>query len=79
MTGWRKKQIAEKQKYYHIKTHCDDMLKALVGSDEMVKTWWQSQNLNFELKTPQEVFDSGEDGQMSVINYLSEHCYGGYH
>ena len=55
------------------------MLRALVGSDELVKTWWESQNLNFNLKTPQEVFDSGEDGQMSIMNYLSEHCYGGYH
>jgi predicted GNAT superfamily acetyltransferase len=79
MTGWRKKQIAEKQKYYHIKTHCDDMLRALLGSDKMVEQWWLSQNLNFELKTPQEVFDSSEEGQMNVMNYLSEHCYGGYH
>ena len=79
MTLWRKKEIVKNQNYYHTKTHCDDMLKALVGSDALVKQWWESQNLNFNLKTPQEVFDSGEDGQLSVMNYLSEHCYGGYH
>lgn len=77
MTGWRKRQIANKQRYHQIKTDCDKMLFALLGSQKYVEQWWQSQNLGFELKTPQEVFDSSDEGQMNVFNYLAEHCYGG--
>jgi hypothetical protein len=51
----------------------------LLGSEAMVEQWWQSQNLAFELKTPQEVFDLNDQGQLNVLNYLSEHCNGGYH
>jgi len=78
MTGWRKRQIVEKQDYFHKKTHCNKMLMGLLGSQAMIDQWWLSQNLSFELKTPQEVFDAGASGQKAVIDYLAGHCYGGY-
>ena len=79
MTGWRKRQISDKQRYHYMKVECDNMLFGLLGSQKYVEQWWQSQNLGFQLRTPQDVFDSGEEGQMNVWNYLSEHCNGGYH
>jgi hypothetical protein len=79
MTGWRKRQIADKRRYHYNKDFCNRMLMGLLGSEAMVEQWWQSQNLAFELKTPQEVFDLNDQGQLNVLNYLSEHCNGGYH
>jgi hypothetical protein len=77
MSGWRKRQISDKYDYDTIKAECDNMLKAMIGSDEFVKQWWNSSNMAFELKTPQELFESGRDGQSEVYSYLSHHAYGG--
>lgn len=49
----------------------DQMLLALLGSPELVDTWWKSQNLAFELKTPEEMFD---EDPMRVFGYIEGFC-----
>lgn len=76
---WRKREIVNQMKYYEMKTDCDTMLMALLGSKQLVKNWWIGENLHFNMKTPLEVFNAGDVGQQNVFNYLAEHCNGGYH
>lgn len=50
-----------------IKRDLNVCLFALLGSDELIKKWWQSPNLSFEGKTPSEVF---EVDRQEVIDYV---------
>lgn len=74
---WRKREIDNQIKYHLQKSDCDNMLMALLGRQEFVDKWWDSPNLHWDLRHPIDVFNSGDDGRQSVVNYLSEHCYGG--
>ena len=74
---WRKREIDNQIKYHMQKNDCDNMLMALLGRQEFVDRWWDSPNLHWDLKHPIDIFNSGDDGRQSVVNYLSEHCYGG--
>ena len=74
---WRKREIDNQIKYHMQKNDCDNMLMALLGRQEFVDKWWDSPNLHWDLKHPIDIFNSGDDGRQSVVNYLSEHCYGG--
>ena len=74
---WRKKQINSQIQSELQKVDCDNMLMALLGRQEFVDRWWDSPNLHWGLQHPINVFNSGDDGRQSVVNYLSEHCYGG--
>lgn len=51
------------------------ILRALLGSDELVQRWWIGENLHFNLKCPQEVWDSSEEGQQEVANYVFTHGF----
>ena len=51
------------------------ILFALLGSLELVQRWWLSPNITFELRCPQEVWDSGEDGKDEVESYVMTHGY----
>ena len=42
-------------------------LFAMLGSDELVNKWWESPNLAFENKTPNEVY---EENEQQVIDYV---------
>lgn len=55
----------------------NDILHGLIGSPEYVQRWWLSPNINWELKCPQEVWDSGEDGQDEVWNYVLTYGFRG--
>ena len=35
---------------------CNQILRALLGSDELVERWWLTKNRAFDYKTPQEVY-----------------------
>jgi uncharacterized protein (DUF2384 family) len=48
----------------------NECLMSLLGSEELVEKWWLSKNKGFDMKTPQEVWDSGEEGKELVIHYL---------
>jgi uncharacterized protein (DUF2384 family) len=77
---WRKRQISDEVlKYNQTKSDCDRMLMSMLGSEKLLNQWWESQNIAFDMKQPIEVFNTSESGRQSVFNYLSEHCFGGYH
>ena len=52
-------------------------LYGMLGSLEFVQRWWPGPNLAFQLKSPQEIWDSGEDGKDEVENYVMSNAYGG--
>ena len=52
-----------------IKTHCDKMLIAMLGFDN-VSQWWESPNKAFDMNTPKEQWE--KDPQV-VYNYLLNH------
>lgn len=43
------------------------MLFAMLGSDDLVNKWWESPNLAFENKTPNQMYDEDE---RQVIDYV---------
>ena len=43
------------------------MLFTLLGSDDLVNRWWESPNLAFENKTPDQVY---EEDEQQVIDYV---------
>jgi hypothetical protein len=50
------------------KIQLNKILFALLGSQELVNRWWESPNKAFDMKTPNEVWNSGE--QQKVRDYL---------
>ena len=50
------------------KIHLNKMLLALLGSQERVLHWWDIPNKAFDLRTPNELWNNGE--QETVKNYL---------
>lgn len=56
--------------------HLDKVLFAMLGSDELVVGWWSSPNYHFNLSTPNDIWYSGEDGQIEVSRYILSHAYG---
>lgn len=43
------------------------ILFAMLGSDDLVNRWWESPNLAFENKTPNQMYDEDEQ---QVIDYV---------
>jgi len=43
------------------------MLFTMLGSDDLVNRWWESPNLAFENKTPDQVY---EEDEQQVIDYV---------
>ena len=56
------------------KEQLNNILLSLLGNSQTVDTWWDSDNYNWGLRTPQEVWDSGPSGQQDVINYLLKYA-----
>ena len=48
----------------------DKMLFAMLGSDELVRLWWESPNRAFDMKCPKDV------EELIVFQYLGAHCFG---
>jgi len=62
----RKREIA----YRVNKEIMNDMLFAMLGSDELVKVWWESPNKAFDMKCPKDI------EERIVFQYLGAHCFG---
>lgn len=62
----RKREIA----YRVNKQIMDDMLFAMLGSDELVQLWWESPNKAFDMECPKDV------DEQKVHQYLGAHCFG---
>ena len=62
----------------HVKVTLNRILLALVGREELVEEWWLSKNKAFNMKTPNEVYLSNEEGRKQVIDYVLFHYGGNY-
>lgn len=49
------------------KQQIDQYLYALLGSHEMVKLWWESQNAAFDEKTPESVWKVSSQQVLSYV------------
>lgn len=80
--GWRKRQIVESNEVREmtiIKFDINRYLYLLVGEDMgLVDTWWHSPNREFDMKTPDEVYQSGPEGRKNVYDYVSDCFTDGY-
>ena len=52
-----------------LKEKCDIMLLSLIG-EENIDVWWKSKNKAFQMLTPEEVFNTDDEGKMKVFDYL---------
>ncbi len=52
------------------KVDINRFLYAMIGRAELVDTWWDSSNIEFELKTPNEIYFAGAEGRQRVYNYV---------
>lgn len=48
----------------------DRVLLALIGSEELVNRWWESQNYAFGLQRPVDLWNTGEKGKRQVAEYI---------
>ena len=64
--GWRKRQIEN----VIIKSDINQLLQPMLGRTELVDAWWHSVNKAFDGKTPNEVYQTGEDGRKHVYEYV---------
>lgn len=46
------------------------ILFSLLGSDELVKRWWDSPNYHFNLSTPNEIWNTDDEGKKRVVKYV---------
>jgi len=49
----------------------------MIGSPQLVDGWWDSPNKAFDLKTPDEVYQTGAEGRKRVYEYVLG-CSDGY-
>lgn len=82
MTGWRKRQILNKvdamvleipnmeDKIVIVKVVINRYLQAMLGRPELVDAWWHSKNKTFDMKTPDEIYQTGADGRNRVYQYV---------
>jgi hypothetical protein len=52
------------------------VLFSMLGSDELVERWWRSPNYHWALSTPDDIWESSEDGKKQVIQYILGHAFG---
>jgi hypothetical protein len=64
--GWRKRQIEG----VIIKSNINQLLQPMLGRSELVDAWWDSKNKAFDMKTPEEVYQTGAEGRLSVYQYV---------
>jgi len=58
-----------------IKSRCDRVLLALLGSQDLVDGWWTSPNRAFDGETPLQTLDKNHH---RVVNYLLAQLNGDY-
>lgn len=49
--------------------NANEILKALLGSDELINRWWNSNNKAFDMEIPADLWHTGK-GRTKVYNYL---------
>jgi hypothetical protein len=61
-----------------VKVNLNKYLYTLLGRQELIDSWWHSPNKAFENKTPDEVYQSGEEGREKVAKYILGFIGAGY-
>lgn len=61
-----------------IKIPLNRILLSFLGRYELVDIWWHTPNKAFEMKTPDEIYQSGIEGRKQVSNYLYAQLNGDY-
>ena len=49
--------------------NANQILKALLGSDELISRWWNSDNKAFDMEIPADLWHTSK-GRIKVYNYL---------
>lgn len=57
-------------KQIYVKSQLNRILFGLLGSYQLVDQWWHSSNREFNGKTPNEIYYSGEQGKQDVASYI---------
>ena len=60
-----------------IKSNVNQYLYAMIGRPELIDLWWDKPNKAFDMKTPDEVYQTGVDGRKQVYDYVRG-CSDGY-
>ncbi len=53
-----------------VKSDVNKYLYKVLGNNFMVDSWWHTENFHFDLKTPEEVYQSGDAGRQRVFEYV---------
>jgi hypothetical protein len=61
------------------KEKLNDVLYSMLGSTTLVNRWWDGQNYHFNMSTPNEVWESSDEGKLEVAKYILSHAEGSYH
>lgn len=56
-----------------VKVALNKHLFAALRHPELVESWWHIENKAFDNKTPDQVYQSGEEGRKQVANYIINH------
>jgi len=51
-----------------VKSDVNKYLYKVLGNNFMVDSWWHTENFHFDLKTPEEVYQSGDANKSSPID-----------
>jgi hypothetical protein len=54
-----------------IKSDINKMLYGILGNMSSVESWWHSENINFNLYTPEYIYHSGDAGHKLVHDLVS--------
>lgn len=52
------------------KEKLNKVLFALLGSDDLVTGWWDSPNRNWNMQTPNTIWEKSREGKVEVIRYI---------
>lgn len=55
-----------------IKSDVNKYLFRILGNQFMVDSWWNTENLHFDFDTPENVYQSGEEGRKKVFDLVSK-------
>jgi len=56
-----------------IKSDVNKVLYGILGNMNSVESWWHSENINFNLYTPEHIYQSGDAGRKLVYDLVSMH------
>ena len=61
-----------------IKSNVNQYLYAMLAKSELVDLWWDKPNKAFDMKTPNEVYQTGSEGRKQVYDYVVRCSNGGW-